>query len=128
MDKAVDDRRKHKRVLFTVEDGIVGILNAPDNGGDPLEAQVVNISSGGVKLIFKPILKNRIKQGDRLVLSEIRGTSSSQVIVDIDTEVRWITEDELSENIGLGVEFLEVLDDHQQKIDEIVDFWYLQKM
>jgi c-di-GMP-binding flagellar brake protein YcgR len=128
MDIPKEERRQSKRVLFTVEDGIVGVFNPPGNGGDPVTANVMDISSGGVKLIFKPILDNKIKEGDRLVLSEIRGSSNSQVVINIDTEVKWITEDELSDNIGLGVEFLNVLEDEREHLDEMVEFWYLQKM
>jgi c-di-GMP-binding flagellar brake protein YcgR len=123
-----EERRQSKRVLFTVEDGIVGVFNPPGNGGEPVEATVMDISSGGVKLLFKPILENKIKEGDRLVLSEIRGSGSSQVVINIDSEVKWITEDELSDNIGLGIEFLDVLEDEREQIDGMVEFWYLQKM
>ena len=122
------ERRQSKRVLFTVEDGIVGVFNPPGNGGEPVQANVMDISSGGVKLLFKPILENKIKEGDRLVLSEIRGSGSSQVVINIDSEVKWITEDELSENIGLGVEFLSVLEDEKEQINDMVEYWYLQKM
>jgi c-di-GMP-binding flagellar brake protein YcgR len=123
-----EERRQSKRVLFTVEDGIVGVFNPPGNGADPVQATVMDISSGGIKLLFKPILENKIKEGDRLVLSEIRGSGSSQVVINIDSEVKWITEDELSDNIGLGVEFLGVLEDEKQHISEMVEYWYLQKM
>ncbi len=123
-----DERRKHQRVLFTVEDGIVGVFNPPGNGGEPLEASVMDMSKGGVKLLFKPILDNRIMEGDKLILSEIRGSGSSQVVVNIDTEVKWISEDELSETIGVGVEFLNVVESEQDQIDEMADFWYLQKL
>ena len=128
MDIPKEERRLSKRILFTVEDGIVGIFNPPGNGGEPITANVMDISAGGVKLIFKPILDNKIKEGDRLVLSEIRGSTNSQVVINIDTEVKWITEDELSDNIGLGVEFLNVLEDERDHLDEMVEFWYLQKM
>ncbi|MEE9118037.1 MAG: PilZ domain-containing protein [Calditrichia bacterium] len=128
MEMPNEERRQSKRVVFTVEDGVVGVFNPTCNGGEPVTANVVDISSGGVKLLFKPILGNKIKQGDRLVLSEIRGSSSSQVIINIDSEVKWITEDELSDNIGLGVEFLDVLEEEREHINEMVEFWYLQKI
>jgi len=128
MDKKNEERRKHKRVLFTVEDGIVGVLNPPGEGEDPVEASVMDMSKGGVKLLFKPILENRIMEGDKLILSEIRGSGSSQVVVNIDTEVKWITEDELSESTGLGVEFLDVMKSDQDQIDEMTEYWYLQKL
>ena len=123
-----DERRQFKRVLFTVEDGIVGVFNPPGKDGSSIEATVMDMSAGGVKLLFKPILKNRIMEGDRLVLSEIRGSGSSQVIVNVDTEVKWITEDELNKTIGLGVEFLNILDDKQQKISDMAEFWFIQKL
>jgi c-di-GMP-binding flagellar brake protein YcgR len=128
MEMTNEERRQFKRVLFTIEDGIVGVFNPPGNGTDPVQATVMDISSGGVKLLFKPILEHKIKEGDRLVLSEIRGSGSSQVVINIDSEVKWITEDELSDNIGLGVEFLGVLDDEKQHISEMVEYWYIQKM
>jgi c-di-GMP-binding flagellar brake protein YcgR len=123
-----EERRQFKRVLFTVEDGIVGVFNPPGNDDSPIEATVMDMSAGGVKLLFKPILKNRIMEGDRLVLSEIKGSGSSQVVVNVDTEVKWITEDELNETIGLGVEFLNVLDDKKQKISDMAEFWFMQKL
>ena len=128
MDMTKEERRQSKRVLFTVEDGIVGVFNPPGNGGESVQASVMDISSGGVKLLFKPILENKIKEGDRLVLSEIRGSGSSQVVINIDSEVKWVTEDELSDNIGLGVEFLNVLEDEKEQINDMVEYWYLQKM
>jgi c-di-GMP-binding flagellar brake protein YcgR len=128
MDMPNEERRQSKRVLFTVEDGIVGVFNPSGNGGEPVQANVMDISSGGVKLLFKPVLENKIKEGDRLVLSEIRGSGSSQVVINIDSEVKWITEDELSDNIGLGIEFLDVLEGEREQLDEMVDFWFLQKM
>jgi len=128
MEMTNEERRQSKRVLFTVEDGIVGVFNPPGNGENQVQAKVMDISAGGVKLLFKPILENKIKEGDRLVLSEIRGSGSSQVVINIDSEVKWITKDELSDNIGLGVEFLEVLEHEREQIDDMVEFWYLQKM
>jgi c-di-GMP-binding flagellar brake protein YcgR len=122
------ERRKFKRVVFTVEDGIVGEFNPPGNGEKPVKAKVMDISQGGLKLIFRPVLKNKIREGDRIMLSAIKGGPSSQVIFNIDTEVKWITEDELSERIGLGVEFMNVLDDERQQINDMVEFWYLQKL
>ena len=128
MEKKEKERRQHQRVLFTVEDGIVGVFNPPGKEGEPVKASVMDISKGGVKLLFKPILKNRIMEGDRIILSEIKGHGSSPVIVNIDTEVKWISEDELSETIGIGVEFLNLLENKQQQIDDLTDFWYMQKL
>ena len=123
-----EERRQSQRVLFTIEDGIIGVFDPPGAEGQAIQATVMDISKGGVKLLFKPILKNRIMEGDRIVLSEIRGRGASPVVVNIDTEVKWISEDELSETIGLGVEFLNVLEGDKQQIDDMTEFWYMQKL
>lgn len=127
MKKSSDERRKHQRVLFTIDDGIVGVFDPPGEG-DPVQASVMDISKGGVKLLFKSILKNRIMEGDKLILSEIKGSGSTPVVVNIDTEVKWISENELSETIGLGVEFLNMSENSQSQVDEMTDYWFMQKL
>jgi c-di-GMP-binding flagellar brake protein YcgR len=122
-----EERRKFKRVLFTIEDGIIGTFTESDKQTDIVDANVMNISEGGVQLTFKPILNHRIKVGDKLLLTEIRGDKSGQVVVNVDAEVKWITEDRLSEEIGLGLEFVDVLK-QSKKLNEFVEFWYLQKL
>ncbi|TFG94824.1 MAG: PilZ domain-containing protein [Calditrichales bacterium] len=122
------DRRQHKRVLFTVEDGIVGLFNPPDNNSDKIEATVMDMSEGGLKLNFRSILKNSIKEGDRILLSAIRGSDSAQVVINVDSEVKWVSENQISDEIGLGIEFMSILDDDKQKISDMVEFWFLQKL
>ncbi len=124
-----DERRKYKRVLFTIEDGIIGTFSSSQEQeeDEAVDAKVLNISEGGVQLTFKPILNHRIKVGDRLLLTEIRGEQSGQVIVNVDAEVKWITEDKLSEDIGVGLQFVDVLK-HSKNLNEFVEFWYLQRL
>lgn len=122
-----EERREFKRVLFTIEDGIIGTFSPSIKDKDPVDANVLNISEGGVQLTFKPILNHRIKVGDRLLLTEIRGEKSGQIIVNVDAEVKWITEDKLSEEIGVGLHFVDVLK-QSKNLNEFVEFWYLQRL
>jgi len=129
MTKQTKERRQFRRIVFTLDDGIVGILDPPGvKGGQPITAQVLNLSEGGLQLTFNTVLKQRIKEGDRLLLTEIRGASTAEVIVNVDTEVRWISRSQLSEKIGLGCEFKNLLKDTRQKINKIIEFWYLQRI
>jgi c-di-GMP-binding flagellar brake protein YcgR len=123
-----DERRQHKRLLFTVEDGVVGVISDPHGNEQEITANVLNLSEGGVYLTFRSILGNQIKEGDQLLLTEIKGSNSSQVVLNVDTEVKWISEDELSKEIGVGCEFLNILKDNKQELNEFVDFWYLQRL
>lgn len=122
-----DERRKYKRVLFTIEDGIIGTFSSSELTEEGIDANVINISEGGVQLTFKPILNHKIRVGDRLLLTEIRGEKSGQVIVNVDAEVKWISEDRLSEDIGIGLQFVDVLK-QSKNLNEFVEFWYLQKL
>jgi len=129
MTKQTKERRQFRRIVFTLDDGIVGLLDPPGvKGGQPITAQVLNLSEGGLQLTFNTVLKQRIKEGDRLLLTEIRGASAAEVIVNVDTEVRWISRSQLSEKIGLGCEFKNLLKDTRQKINKIIEFWYLQRI
>jgi len=129
MTRQSKERRQFQRIVFTLDDGIVGLLDPPGiKGGQPIAVQVLNLSEGGLQLTFNTILKQRIKEGDRLLLTEIRGTRTAEVIVNVDTEVRWISRSQLSEKIGLGCEFKNLLDDTKQKINKIIEFWYLQRI
>ena len=121
------ERRKHKRVLFTIEDGIIGTFTPVPTEKENVAANVINISEGGVQLTFKPILNHRIKVGDRLLLTEIRGDKSGQIIVNVDAEVKWISEDSLQEEIGVGLQFVDVLK-QSKKLNDFVEFWYLQRL
>ncbi len=122
------ERRKFKRILFTVEDGIIGTLILPGNKREKITAQVINISQGGISLTFKPILNQKIKEGDRLLLTSLQSNKSNQVIINVDTEIKWISESELSDQIGTGCAFVDLLADEKKRINEMVEFWYLQKV
>ena len=121
------ERRQFKRVLFTVEDGIIGTLTLPGNKHEKITAQVINISEGGICLTFKPILNQKIKEGDRLLLTSLQGSQSKQLIINVDAEIKWISENELSNKIGTGCEFIDLLADEQKHINDMIEFWYLQK-
>lgn len=129
MTKQGRERRKFRRFVFTLEDGIVGVFEPPGVKGDKhISAQVLNLSEGGLQLTFNAVLKQRIKEGDRLLLTEIQGSGSSEVVVNVDTEVRWISRDELSEKVGIGCEFINLLEDTKQKLNKMIEFWYLQRI
>jgi c-di-GMP-binding flagellar brake protein YcgR len=122
------ERRKFNRVLFTIDDGIIGTLSVAGVGDKKISANIINISEGGVCLTFKPILNQKIKEGDRLLLTEIRSAKSKQLIINVDTEIKWISEGELSDKIGTGCEFVDVISDKKVEINDFVEYWYLQKM
>ena len=128
MQTGIEERRKYKRVLFTIEDGVVGVFNPPDSYEESVTANIMNLSEGGLQLTFQSILDNKIKEGDRLLLTEIKGKDTSQMIINVDTEVKWISEDQLSQQVGIGCEFKDLLEFKKDKINEIVEFWYMQRL
>ncbi len=122
------ERRQFRRVLFTVEDGIIGTFSVPGEENEKITGQVINISEGGICLTFKPILNQKIKEGDRLLLTELKSSKSKQLVINVDTEIKWISEGELSEKIGTGCEFVDLFSEKKERINEFVEYWYLQNM
>jgi len=122
------EKRIHKRVLFTPEDGIIGEFDLPGNAEENFTANIINMSQGGLHFTFPKYLSNSIKKGDRLILTNIKDNKSNELMVNVDTEVRWISVDKLSKNIGVGSEFLDLKDVQSNKIKEYLDLWYLQRI
>ena len=72
--------------------------------------------------------KNRIKKGDRVTLSQIRGINGLEPLIHVEAEIRWILDDPPLELIGFGCEFLNVTDSLQDTLRIFIDSWYRLKM
>ena len=128
MQKNTSERRRFKRVIFTVQDGIIGVFSDPVSPKKELHANVLDLSEGGIKISLQGVIANKIKEGDRLVLTQLRGKNSVQLIVNVDTEVKWISNDQISNFLGVGGEFHNLLKEERNEIHNFLDFWYLQLM
>ena len=118
------ERRQFNRALFTIDDGVIGILSVPELQKAPITAYLLNLSVGGMYFTLRTEEKNKIKEGDHLVLIQIKGSASLKFLVNIDAEIRWILNYENFEHVGIGCKFLNIPESSRKQVGKFVDSWY----
>ena len=110
MNEIPENRRRHRRALFTFEDDIQGVFSIPANGGKPITTHVLNLSAGGAHFTISPRDEDRIKQGIKLVLLQIKGPDPFN--------------HEILEHTGAGCEFHNISESSHDQITSFVESWY----
>ena len=105
-----EERRKYRRVFFKKEDGIVASFTFPEIQGDPLEADVMNLSEDGVCLTYR---KNLV------ILTRLKGITPELEFDELRIEVRWIMDDNFFEHEQIGCKILNVSDSLKEQIRQI---------
>ena len=124
MNEIPENRRLHRRAIFTFEDDIQGTFSIPVNGGKPITTHVLNLSAGGAHFTISPRDEDRINQGIKLVLLQIKGPDPLQYLVNVDAEVKWVFNHEILEHTGAGCEFHNISESSHDQITSFVESWY----
>ena len=114
-----EERRKYRRVFFKKEDGIVASFTFPEIQGDPLEADVMNLSEDGVCLTYRKNPAIKIKKDDILILSQLKGLTPELEFDELRIEVRWIMDDNFFEHEQIGCKILNASDSLKEQIRQI---------
>lgn len=118
------ERRKFSRVLFSIEDGVVGVFTLSGNKKESIAAFIFDLSTGGLHFILSRDENKGFSNGDHLTLSKIRGKTSLQFIADIEIEIKWILDHQYVEHIGLGCEFKNLPEAVRDQIGQFVDMCF----
>ena len=114
--KIIETRRRFQRVIFSREDGIIGLIQSSlQNQRQPAAASILNLSASGLQFTAGKEDAGNYKKGDRLIFKGIKGVKDLDFQEDIEMEVVWVLELKFLENIGIGCEFLNIskaLTDH----------------
>jgi len=97
------EKRKHPRLVLSIEDGFFGNFVLPDKNS--LIASIVNISAGGANFSTPLKVQGKINEGDVLLLKNIVGATRLAFLEDIEAEIRWIKALDDSDSISVGCEF-----------------------
>jgi len=120
------ERRKSQRCFFSIEDGVKGIFAFLDLQKGLLVAHIINISEGGLGLALNKDKKNRIAQGDRVILTHITGIQGLESLINVDAEIKWIMDNPSLEFVGLGCAFLDVPEPMRDIIETFIDSWSMK--
>jgi c-di-GMP-binding flagellar brake protein YcgR len=116
---AEDEKRKYRRLNLKIEDGYFG--NFRLSSDETFVAPIVNLSAGGLNMAASAKDREKIKEGDHLLLQKIVGGASLSFLSQIKAEVRWIKKLTLPGYISVGCRFEEIADDVRQQLIKFVD-------
>lgn len=119
----MEERRKNKRIFFSLEDGAKGIIAFPDPRRGVLVAHIVNISEGGMGLAMNREDDAGLKKGELIVITHITGMKGLEQIVNVDAVVRWVFKDPAWEYTLFGCEFLDLREDIRRALASFIDSW-----
>ncbi len=124
MSNAPDNRRRYRRILFTIEDKINGTFSIPGGESRPISVKILNLGEGGIHFVVNPKDNDKIKTGAKLILLQIEGPDPLRYLVNIDAEVKWVLNHDIMEHVGVGCEFLNISENSRLQIRSFVDSWH----
>jgi len=114
-----EEKRLYPRLALNIEDGYFGNFKLENNDG--IAAPIVNLSAGGINMAVPVAARNKIKEGDILILKDIVGGTSISFLSDIKGEIRWIKSLDMPKYFSVGCRFQELADDVRAQLSRFVD-------
>jgi c-di-GMP-binding flagellar brake protein YcgR len=108
MDSIKHEKRRFRRVVFSTDEGVVAVIRHPGMDDQLMASNIVNISEGGLQFIIKKDKKKRIKEGDILTLTRIKGKVDLEFTEDTEMEIRWILDLNYFDHVGVGCKFVDI--------------------
>ena len=122
------ERRVHKRVYFSIEDGVVGEFAVKSvEDGASFVAPVLNLSVGGIHFTLGKSQGRDIRVGDVLNLIQIKDPRKLVVVFDIALEVKWVLDHENLDYVGYGCEFKNVPQEINMRVSQFVEYIFSGK-
>jgi c-di-GMP-binding flagellar brake protein YcgR len=114
-----EEKRKYRRVVLKIEDGYFG--NFKLSNEDIIIAPIVNLSAGGLNMSAPLNAKDKISEGDILLLRSIAGGASLSFLSDIKAQIRWIKDLEVPGYVSVGCRFQDLSDAVHDQLIKFVD-------
>jgi hypothetical protein len=121
MQKREVERRKHKRVFFTMKEGVGISVKIADSAGESISATLLSIGLGGISFAVPRVKANEIKSGDTVIIESIDGLKTLSVIKDLHADVRYVIDYDVYIYISFGCEFRKISDDQRKQIKLLVE-------
>ena len=124
------ERRSFQRIFFSIEDGIKSkfIISSLQTELDLLTANVINLSEGGLALALSKDRGKKIKIGDFIILTEVKGIKDLEFLNNVEAEIKWILDNPSLEFVGFGCEFRDAPESMKDSIQTFIDSWNREKM
>ncbi len=140
------EKRRFERAYFSSDDEITGLIKVP--GGDmppvsgnishldlglgsalnaaDIDANISNLSLGGLYLILKKTWAPHFELGDILILERIQATILYNLDLNAGMEIKRLHNYDFVDRVGLGCEFTELSELARENIGRLVE-WGLSR-
>ena len=112
------DRRRFKRIAFTVSDEIAGWVLLPND--TEVLLKIADIGAGGLRFIPQRNEAEGIKPGAQLILTRIQGYTRLKFLSRLKLIVRWIIDESQFAHVMIGCEFVNISEKQRHQIDLFV--------
>jgi len=122
------ERREGKRAFFTLERGVSAMITPSGNGSGAKTVPVtlLSISSGGISFLGIRYKFPKLKPGDRLTISDIRGPQPLGTINWAEIEVKYVVDYDKHVRMAFGCAFTDIPEDCYQKILLFINQWLIK--
>jgi hypothetical protein len=138
------ERRRFERAYFSSDDEITGVIKVPAGTMPPaggnisqpslgrdintvdIDANISNLSLGGLYLILKKTKTPNLALGDNLILEKIQATILHNLELNAAMEVKRLHNYDFVDRVGLGCEFTELSEHACETIRRLVE-WGLSR-
>lgn len=115
----IEEKRKYRRLDLGIEDGYFG--NFQLSGDETIVAPIINLSAGGLNMAASEGDRDKINNGDILLLKNIAGGTNLSFLGHIKAEIRWIKKLNMAGYLSVGCRFVGIDDAVRQQLIQFVD-------
>ena len=121
MDLERQERRESKRVFFDLEDNIGVTLSPAMSSIKAIPGTLLSLSAGGLSIAADKNQRKNIREGDILVVTNLKLPDTSDVIARIEVEVKYIIFYKKSDRITIGCVFRRTAGLVTQQIEKFIN-------
>lgn len=110
---------------FSGTGGMTGMFASEAHPDEPLAAAIMDLSLGGMGIVFKKDMSGVLREGDFLILSEIENMPSLAFMKNIKMQIRWAVLQD-PEQVAAGCEFVTIAKDVAEKLRQVMDSWKIR--
>ena len=110
------ERRRSKRIFFSVKDRITAEFQLPPPRSEPLTGSIMDISPDGIGITLERAAATQLNQGDHLMMTSVRNIRVLSFLQDLELEIRWLLDHRSLSHIGLGCQFIEISEETRERI------------
>jgi hypothetical protein len=122
------ERRRFQRIFFSLEDKVQGTFAFSGFQKGILTAHIINLGEGGLGLVLSKDEKKRIWKGGYVILTQIKGITGLEPLINVEAEIKWILDNPSLEFMGFGCEFRNVPAPMRDTIRAFIDSWHVGKI